>query len=177
MSYDIYIGETTMEPYDDDEAAWMLEDGHVFEHSRVINGKTVYYKPIVKEIKQDDAPTFPNDEMTGNGNDRHPSYWGWSHFCDITGLTPLFFDQEAGLMREHPGLQPLHAEHALVIDQALKRWKEAHPNTEPGFEKFDFMTGESSNYGYDATLARLIWLDWWVKWALKNCENPAIRNF
>ena len=25
-------------------------------------------------------------------------------------------------------------------------------------------------------MARLIWLDWWVQWALKNCERPAIYN-
>lgn len=177
MSYDIYIGETTMRQIDDEDAACRIEYGHTPEHSRTVNGKTVYYEPCVGEIKQDDAPTFPNDFMTENGNYCHPSYSGWSHFCDATGLTGLFFDREHGLMRKHPGFQPLHAEHALVINQALKQWREAHPNTEPGFEKFDYRTGESSNYGYDANLARLIWLDWWVKWALKNCENPAIGNF
>lgn len=177
MGYDIYIGETTMQPIDDDEAAWMIEDGYTPEHSRIVNGKTVYYKPYVGEIKRDDAPTFPNDFMTGNSNNRHPGYSSWSDFCDVTGLTPLFFDRETGLMREHPGMQPLHADHALVVDQALKRYRETHPHAVPGFEDIDLNTREYTNHGYDPMLARLVWLDWWIKWALKNCENPAIRNF
>lgn len=177
MGYDIYIGEITMQPIDDEEAAYMLEDGCTLEHARVIDGKTVYYKPYVGEIKQDDAPTFPNDEMTGNSNNRHPAYTGWSHFCDVTGLSALFFNNEDGLMREHPGIQPLKPEHALTIDQALKRWKEAHPHAVPGFEAWDPLDRNCIEVGYDAILARLIWLDWWVKWALKHCEMPAIRNF
>src|SRR5439155_19741432 len=123
------------------------------------------------------APTFPNDKMTGNSNNRHPSYSGWSHFCDVTGLSDLFFDRETGLMREHAGLQPLKPEHALVIDQALRKWREAHPCTVPGFEDWNPLDRTYTETGVDPILARLMWLDWWVKWALKNCEMPAMRNF
>ena len=172
MGYDIYIGNTEMEPveqYDDEEEI-------VTPYSRVIDGKTVYYKPRVNETEQPDAPIFPNDEMTGNGNARHPGYTTWYNFTKNAGLYDLFFDEKTGLMREHPGHQPLEAHHAVEIGHALTRWREKHPDTTPGFEKFSF-DQNAPIVGYDYTLARLIWLDWWVKWALAHCEHPAIYNF
>ncbi len=177
MGYDIYIGETAMRPIDDEDAKWMIEEGHTPEHSRTSNDKTTYYEPYVGETEQDDAPVFPNDEMTGNSNNRHPSYTTWSHFCDVTGLTGVFFNKQDGLMREHPGLASIHLEHVQAIDQALQSWKVNHPNAVPGFDEWNHKTMHHTPTDNDPTLARLIWLDWWVKWAMNNCESPAIRNF
>ncbi len=168
MSYSIYIGELKMEPIEEDEE-------YTTGYSRVVNGKVCYYDPMVKEIHQPDAPTFPNDEMTKNSNGRHPGYSQWGEFCDEVGLRDLFFNRETGLMREHPGHTALHVEHALAIEQALNRWKARHPDAQPGFDEFHWGNDYVSN-GLDPILARLVWLDWWVKWALKNCENPAIYN-
>jgi hypothetical protein len=29
---------------------------------------------------------------------------------------------------------------------------------------------------YDADLARLIWLEYWIDWAIHRCETPAIEK-
>lgn len=168
MSYDIYIGNTEMQLIEDEE--------EVTPYSRFVDGKIRYYEPVVNEIRQPDAPTFPNDDMTGNSNNRHPGYSQWSEFLRIAGLYDLFFNRRTGLMRQHPGHAELQECHAQAIEQALMRWKASHPDAQPGFEAFSW--GEDvPEVGYDSILARLIWLDWWVKWALEHCEHAAIYNF
>jgi hypothetical protein len=146
MSYDIYIGNAEVEELEEDDVSYQIR---------------------VNRITLPDAPTFPGDEMTGNGNSRHPGYSQWSEFCRKSGLYNLFFDKEDGLMQSHPGNTALNESHSKVIEQALADWKEDHPNATPGFD----------NDLHDPILARLIWLDFWVKWALKNCEHPAIWNY
>lgn len=128
-----------------------------------------------------EAPTFPNDEMTGNGNGRSPSYTGWAEFCDAAGLTTLFLEKWEGLMSQHPGCKMLQKEHLLQVQAALEKWKRTATKP-PGFEgwgKFNEETKqwETPDQGkYDHILARLIWLEFWMKWALENCETPAIEN-
>jgi hypothetical protein len=120
----------------------------------------------VNRVTLPEAPTFPGDGMTGNSNSRHPGYIGWGNFCNKTRLGNLFFDAKTGLMREHPGIVELQEEHAQAIEKVLAKWRENHSDAVPGF----------GSDLYDPILARLIWLDFWVKWALKNCERPAIHN-
>ena len=109
MGYSIRIGNAKPE--------WSKDDGELWARWSV-DPKAL-----------DDAPTFPNDEMTGNGNCRSPSYSGWAYFCRDAGIYDLFLEKWEGLMSPHP-----------------------------------------------STLARLIWLEFWMRWALKNCETPAIEN-
>lgn len=136
----------------------------------------------VERVAHADAPTFPNDDMTGNGNGRHPSYSGWVEFCDKAGLKGLFFDADDGLMREHPGCFPITDKHLLVVRGALARAR-ALATKPPGFDgygRFDKETkqwSESTDVGkYDPILARLIWLEYWMAWAIANCETPALEN-
>jgi hypothetical protein len=107
-----------------------------------------------------DAPAFENDSMTGMSNGRHPSYTGWSNFLDATGLRELFSE----LFVTHPGCVILNQSHYDEIHNALENYKQTATQP-PGFLD-----------GQDYNLARLMWLEFWVRWALENCETPAIRN-
>ena len=73
MGYSIYIGEAKagIDFYEDE----------------------VYVYPYVDTAKLDDAPSFPNDELTGNSNYRAPSYGAWSDFLRCAGLYDMFFDK------------------------------------------------------------------------------------
>lgn len=142
MSYDIYIGQATVAD----------------------NGEGEYMATVAERHEQK-APRFDNDEMTGNGNSRHPGYSQWSGWCDVSGLTALFFDEETGIMRRHPGTFSLNHEHLMTVSAALRKWKEQSPAAVAGFA-----------HGQDPVLARLVWLDWWIRWALQNCDAPAIHN-
>jgi len=118
------------------------------------------------------APVFEGDEMTGNSNMRSPSYSAWSEFCEQTGLYPLFYDEDEGLLAQHPGCVGITQNDADAVTQALVHYRST-VTLPPGFEKdWDHEGPPNFDYHY----ARLIWLEYWMQWAVKNCETPAIQN-
>ena len=119
-----------------------------------------------------DAPTFPGDEMTGNGNARSPSYSVWSDFCKDVGIYEVFYYQSGHLIAGHPGCAGITPEMVDVVAGALKG-RMAKASLPPGFES---EWGYDGPPNYDYNLARLIWLEWWMRWAIANCETPAIEN-
>ena len=146
MSYDIYIGQRVVE--------LITEDGESWEYDHV------------KEIESPDAPDFFNDSMSAFNNGRHPSYTGWSGFARSTGLYDFFFKKDTGLMREHPGTFDLLPEHFGFVVGKRYAYQRLNPLAIPTFD------GVAEN----ANLARLLWLEWWMAWALNNCTAPAIHN-
>lgn len=145
MSYSIHIGNATSE--------FSKDDGYLSA------------RWVVEPATHPAAPTFPNDDMTGNSNSRHPSYSAWDDFCRATGLHDMFFGEEnEGLMREHPGCVMLTEMHAQTITAALAAYQ-SEATKPPGFTD-----------GHSPHLARILWLEFWVRWALENCETPAIQN-
>lgn len=112
------------------------------------------------------APSFTGDPLSDHKNGRHPSYHGWHEFVKKVGLNDFFFDEDCGLMSAHPGCFILKPEHLSKIQETKTNWIARHPNAVPGFMDTKF----------DDVLARLIWLEFWIDWSLKNCKNPAIFN-
>lgn len=162
MSYDIYIGNA--EPTELDE-----DDG---EYRCACNGV------CVAGVALPDAPSFPFDRMTANGNSRHPGYSQWAEFCDTARLHDLFHGKESGLMRQHPGTFALSREHLATVRSRREEWQARHPDAIPGWDwSIPQLDGDDDGVrGRDHILARLLWLEWWMDWALTNCERPAIHN-
>lgn len=135
----------------------------------------------VKEITLPEAPSLPNDEYTGQTNVRSPSYSGWSDFCEAVGLYDLFYDRDEGFFANHPGCFGITQEAADLVTEALERYKAtvtrnaARQNREPLPPGFDPDDHDGAPL-YDPQYARLIWLEFWMQWAMKNCETPAIAN-
>lgn len=141
----------------------------------------LWAKWSVASAASEEAPTFPGDEMTGNGNCRSPSYRAWSEFCRSAGIYEAFFDEHGNLIGGHPGCILITEDHLTAVRAASKRMKAAA--TKPpgfcGYSNFDHDSGKwiTPDEGvYDHNLARIIWLEWWLEWAVKNCETPAIQN-
>lgn len=162
MGYTLSIGNATVESGNDDGELWT--------------------RWTVAGATHPDAPVFPNDELTGNSNVRSPSYTGWHDFARDTGLDRMFYDKDEGMLKNHPGCVPLvEADHTDVL-AALQRWK-AKADKPPGFAGLDKFNEETQKWEpsadegrYDHTLARLMWLEWWIRWALDNCATPAFEN-
>lgn len=113
----------------------------------------------VADVELPEAPLFDDDGLTGRSNFRSPSNRGWHDFKRAVGLERLF----NALMGGDPqSCVPLKSEHLNAVRDAIKNWKAAHPNTKPGFAD-----------GQDYQLARLLWLEWWMNWALNNCPEPT----
>lgn len=125
----------------------------------------------VEAAHDEHAPTFPHDELTGNGNSRSPSYSTWAHFCRTVGLYDFFYTSSGHLHAGHPGCIGIRLEDAQFVTAALNRYQ-AIAVLPPGFEEWGYQGPDR----FDAHLARLIWLEWWMRWATERCETPAIQN-
>ena len=146
---------------------------------KIGNGKFVTYSDDgetysrweVENVHLENAPVFENDSLTGNSNSRHPSYTGWHDFCTQAGeeVFNLFYVSPRGhhgpgtLIPDHPGGAKLEQKHLEIIKNA--RIRRENIGGKPGF-----------NDDQDYTLARLMWLEFWIEWALNNCENPMFVN-
>lgn len=142
----------------------------------------LYARWRVNRIERPDAPCFPNDEMTGCSNSRYPSYSGWSDFCKEAGLYELFFCKEYGLIRSHPGCEMIQEHHLSKVKKALNNRIEVSCK-DPGFTGVGKFSKKEQKWipspdkgRYDSILARLIWLDYWMTFAMENFEIPAIEN-
>lgn len=162
MSYDIYIGN-----------AEITDD---FQDDPDENGLGLR----VRSMTMDEAPEFPNDVMSAHVNNRHPGYSQWAKFTELVDLDNLFWDKYTGLMREHPGTFRLRQSDLVAIKTARAILQKEHPEAVPQFSD-DIWDNHHQRLGiiateYDSALARLLWLEWWVDWALNNCAIPAIHN-
>ena len=172
VSYDIQIGEACLEDMSYDKCA----------------GLRVW----AKRAAHDDAPTFENDDMTANGNCRRPGYSAWSEFCRETGLYAMFFGldgrrnpymrpdednchRETPLLAEHPGFQAINKYDVEHVKERLDAYRAKYPNAKPGFDTWS-TKDEDARPIEDAHMASLIWLHYWMDWAVKTCAHPIVAN-
>jgi len=155
MSYSFYIGNAV--------PTHGIEDGELFARWEVTPEKHEAFE------------IMPNDDMTSNGNDRYPAYIAWHEFCLEAGIEEMFYDDQTGFVSQHPGCFLLKRGHLLHVQGRLAHRRRVSDKP-PGFPTYngDWKIVDADKY--DATLARLIWLEYWMRWALENCEIPAIQN-
>ena len=119
---------------------------------------------------------------TGKSNHRMPSYSGWSDFCKNADIEELFFGKRGWRpeMRSYDYCSPdFHREYPLLYK---------HPGTflltkgdveyltlkRAAYERKHGVSFEDRKKDIDYD--RLLWLEFWVKWAVENCQFPAIQN-
>lgn len=145
----------------------------------------------VERLELPEAPAFPGDPLSQHTNGRHPGYSGWYNFLQNVGLHELFMDRDKGLMRNHPGIVPLKREHLAEVEAALKRHRRQHGNDDacpPGWCSCATCDEISPPHLRTRHLprftqpesgdrARLLWLRFWMDYALTHCRLPALENF
>ena len=136
--------------------------------------KERYISLYAHERSNPDAPRFANDFFTENTNCRSLSYIAWGNFLTEVGLSDLFFDGQY-VRGGHPGVTPIGPAEQQKVTDALKDYIHKHQSSIPGFPEWKFFANSEPN-GTDPTLARLMWLEYWVRWAVENCERPVIAN-
>ena len=150
----------------------------------VIHIGNLYKKIIPENWEEDEEPEeeFYIDELIlpdapdatlDHTNVLCPSASGWSDFCRATDLHDLFYEEhtKAGYRwishKEDPILLSKYV--AGLVRARLDLYKEKYPEATPGWSG---ATSEICLINYH--LARLIWLDWWIQYALEHCKNPAM---
>ena len=140
-----------------------------------------------------DAPD--HDKFTGKGNSLSPSYTVWSDFCRDAGIYELFYGQgwsreerrylecsedfhrETPLLAHHPGYAPICRADLDFVKAARERREQSNGERPPGFFDYGAETDwKEVDNGTDPVLARLVWLEFWLEWALGNCAIPIIEN-
>lgn len=162
MGYTIMIGEACIERLD--------------EYGREV-------RLGIERVTHPEAPRHPNDVPRNLGaNERWPSYSGWADFARATDTESLWFHEDEGLLRPHPGVVHLQSSHVQTVREALARYRSAHPGAVPGFmataptDPFHDASAPNTPGTFDAMLARLEWVEWWMTWAIRNCRIPAVGN-
>lgn len=121
------------------------------------------------------APLFPG-EIEQQTNMRRPSYTAWKQFCENTNLYEFFYDERGHLEMGHPGCIGITKQDVDTVSAALDYYDRHNKiRLPPGFDDFDICYDQPIKHDYN--LARLIWLEWWMRWAFENCETPAIQNY
>ncbi len=125
-----------------------------------------YIGLIIKEVRHDNAPAF-GEPLSDFINCRCPDYTDWREFCEFTFLTDLFYENCGGILRDNPGIILLTRGHQKEINDAYQNFFKKYPHSKPGFE---------TDSEPDRWHVRLVWLKYWVDWAIENCGYPAFQN-
>lgn len=104
------------------------------------------YIVSVEDVEHPNAPAF--GEPTDYTNARWPSYTAWSRFILEAGLDLHLIGED------HPGNRVITEELYQTVKHSL--------------DTVDFKNPHNLN--------RAIWLEYWMRWALDNCDNPIITN-
>lgn len=163
MGYTLNIGELKIR-YDNDEDCPTIDcDAETFMH--------------------DNAPAF--GEPTDKTSSRWPSYTAWANFSRFTGLYDLFYGKneqkettrDDALLRSHPGCVPLTEKHRREVNAAYEGFKIKYPNAIPTYgTPKNVFEGDKNNPEENYQMTRLVWLHYWVNWALDNCKQPVFTN-
>ncbi len=143
----------------------------------------LYLQIVAEGMEHPDAPD--HDDTVGKRNYRSPAYTVWSEFCEDAGIFPLFYgsgwdqagqhyiDCPDGFHRERPllldaggGVAPLCRDDLTYVRAARIRRELTNGGRPPGMGSADM----------DSTLARLLWLEFWIDWALENCPIPILQS-
>lgn len=134
-------------------------------------------------FSHDEAPAF--GEPTDKTSSRWPSYSGWAEFCRFTGLYDLFYGKneqkettrDDALLSQHPGCVPLTEKHRREVNAAYEAFKIKYPNAVPTYGNIKSMLdADPNNPDENGQMCRLVWLHYWVNWALDNCKKPVFAN-
>jgi hypothetical protein len=109
------------------------------------------------------SPSF--GEPTDFTNSRWPSYTAWAETMRTAGLHEAMF-YGGTLIGGHPGVRLVTPELRDAVSNALAGLRARFPGREPAFDDTD----------EGCAMARLTWMDYWLRWALANCETPVIAN-
>lgn len=126
----------------------------------------------IEDFCHEECPTFPGDSRKYNY--RAPSYSVWDDFCEAVGLEDMFYRHLPDGRTTGKGFIYLAEKHLELVSRRLIEYKGRMKVTIPPGYGGRHERNHPSIPEYDDYLARLIWLEFWTKWAISNCETPSL---
>ncbi len=130
-----------------------------------------------KGEKHDNAPAF--NEPTDFTNQRWPSYGVWSDCLRDAGMYDLFFCDGGHLIGGHPGVRLLTKEFYEEFTKRKIAFEAKYPHVEATYgerDTKDIFHEDLSNPKCNNVYCRIVWMDYWINWAIENCETPVFAN-
>jgi hypothetical protein len=143
-------------------------------------GEKVWNKEIdawdVERTTSPNAPVFPNDailEPLGNWRYvHHPAWQSLAEECGIQEwLNGIINAQNSDVVRSLSEEDYRIVSEAYLLRTAFNEGKAGWDYQQDMLE--DNVVGNLPSR-FDEYLARLAWLRFWIRWALDNCDSPAI---
>lgn len=125
------------------------------------------------------APVFNNDEATEPlANWRYINIPVWHSMAEECGITAWLSDRQTGLLAESQTdvVRPLSEDDFGIVNNAYllrSAFREGKPGWDAEFDEEE-LGQVPLNTRHDEYLARLMWLRFWIRWALDNCEEPSV---
>ncbi len=157
MGYSIVIGELEVEKHEDDG----------------VDTSCISFTARGEHHKE--APAF--GEPTDYGNSRWPSYGVWRNVLSDAGMEDLFFC-DGHLIGGHPGIRLITKDLYKEFSKRKQKFERLHPGVRATYGNVEnpLIDRDQDNPSCNSTYCRIVWLDYWMDWALKNCETPVIAN-
>ena len=136
------------------------------------------YKLTVHSMELPDAPTFPHDNLTQNTNYRSMGYGAARSFEERTGYTFPAVGVHRITNLSLIEVQLKLAAYKEKVGDKVPGWVDNYATTEDGDrvrKSQSQIDEETENSNMSGNLARLMWMEWWMKWALENCGYPAME--
>lgn len=157
MGYNLTIGEMNIEYNNDDDCPQV--------------------RPRAMGEGHEGAPSF--GEPTDCTNSRWPSYGSWSDSMTFIGLEGMFYDtknRDDSILQDHPGCIPLTQKHRKEVNAAMVEYKIKYPNAIPTYGNPKGWDEDPDNPDENSYMTRLVWLHYWINWAMDNCKQPVFEN-
>ena len=132
-----------------------------------------------KRVTHVEAPLFPNDTSFPSNNTSKTSIT-WYNFCENAGLLDMFYESDKQIRGGYPGYFDLTSNHLMQVQNALTNRRLTNNGKPPGYAPTGlwlYLQGNNAVVEYDGVLAKLIWLEWWIRWALLNCSKPIVSIY
>jgi len=122
----------------------------------------------------------PNEAYLGRCNTRSPTYSVWSEVCNDLGLK--------GLLNNSPtSSKGFNAKEVIMIDEEFVKeftilaelFRKNNPTIVPKYtddtpDTTDTTDEEMKYMVLCGSMVRLVWLEFWIDWAVKNCKTPVM---
>ncbi|MGL5718592.1 MAG: hypothetical protein ACRCX2_36650 [Paraclostridium sp.] len=164
---------------------WYIDIGELKVYEEKDDDGSVLRSFGAEQTTHKDAPYLGFGDVSYDTNSRHPSYAGFGQFVTDVGLRDFFYEEIMG-NRSNSFYTELEENHLETIRKAIDNYLDVYPDApdkipskdkEPeGFrnKSWEDRDAITDSMDFDWNYGKLKWYEFWIDWALRNCDKPVI---